>query len=105
MPALGQKLGYLYGKAETKTSKYADRYASQTFPHLGNQKTKGDEQKDILNNIGIENILLFIFSIGIVMRSTQGLKQRQADSCPGARFALKYGYDEYHDKVDDAENA
>ena len=48
---------------------------------------------DILNNIGI------------VMRSTQGLKQRQADSCPGARFALKYGYDEYHDKVDDAENA
>ena len=51
MPALGQKLGYLYGKAETKTSKYADRYASQTFPHLGNQKTKGDEQKDILNNI------------------------------------------------------
>lgn len=93
MPALGQKLGYLYGKAETKTSKYADRYASQTFPHLGNQKTKGDEQKDILNNIGI------------VMRSTQGLKQRQADSCPGARFALKYGYDEYHDKVDDTENA
>ena len=92
MPALGQELGYLYGKAETKARKYTDWQTSQTFPHLGDKKTKRDEQKDILNNIGI------------VMRSTQGLKQRQADSCPGARFALKYGYDEYHDKIDDTEN-
>lgn len=53
MPALGQKLGYLYCKAETKTRKYTDWQTSQTFPHLGDKKTKRDEQKDILNNIGI----------------------------------------------------
>ena len=93
MPALGQKLGYLYSKAETKTRKYTDWQTSQTFPHLGDKKTKRDEQKDILNNIGIGT------------GSPQRLKQGKADSRPGSRFALKYGYDEYHDKIDDTENA